>query len=76
MNENNLFKRNFVIDEIMTRSDTGFRIENESRIKYLLEKNEEIPEQVLDVAVACAEIFRDNGNRDNRNKARVRHCLS
>jgi hypothetical protein len=44
MNENNLFKRNFVIDEIMTKSDTGFRIQNESRIKYLLEKNEEIPE--------------------------------
>ena len=34
------------------------------------------PEQVLDVAVACAEIFRDNGNRDNRNKARVRHLLN
>ncbi|MFW2582307.1 nitrite/sulfite reductase, partial [Aliarcobacter butzleri] len=33
------------------------------------------PEQVLDVAVACAEIFRDNGNRSNRNKARVRHLL-
>lgn len=44
MNENNLFKRNFVIDEIITKSDTGFRIQNESRIKYLLEKNEEIPE--------------------------------
>ena len=26
------------------------------------------PEQVQDVAVACAEIFRDNGNRENRNK--------
>lgn len=34
------------------------------------------PEQVQDVAVACAEIFRDNGNRDNRNKARVRHLLN
>ena len=34
------------------------------------------PEQVRDVAVACAEIFRDNGNRDNRNKARVRHLLN
>lgn len=33
-------------------------------------------EQVLDVAVACAEIFRDNGNRSNRNKARVRHLLN
>ena len=28
------------------------------------------------LAVACAEIFRDNGNRDNRNKARVRHLLN
>ena len=34
------------------------------------------PEQVREVAVACAEIFRDNGNRDNRNKARVRHLLN
>ena len=34
------------------------------------------PEQVQDVAVACAEIFRDNGNRENRNKARVRHLLN
>ena len=34
------------------------------------------PEQVRDVAVACAEIFRDNGNRENRNKARVRHLLN
>lgn len=34
------------------------------------------PEQVQDVAVACAELFRDNGNRDNRNKARVRHLLN
>ncbi|MDX4038548.1 nitrite/sulfite reductase, partial [Aliarcobacter skirrowii] len=34
------------------------------------------PSQVLDVAVACAEIFRDHGNRDNRNKARVRHLLN
>ena len=32
--------------------------------------------QVKDVAVACAEIFRDNGNRANRNKARVRHLLN
>ncbi len=34
------------------------------------------PEQVLDVAVVCAEIFRDNGNRHNRNKARVRHLVN
>ena len=34
------------------------------------------PQQVQDVAVACAEIFRDNGNRENRNKARVRHLLN
>lgn len=33
-------------------------------------------DQVRDVAVACAEIFRDNGNRENRNKARVRHLLN
>lgn len=34
------------------------------------------PEQVRDVAVVCAEIFRDNGNRFNRNKARVRHLIN
>ncbi len=34
------------------------------------------PEQVKDVAVVCAEIFRDNGNRHNRNKARVRHLVN
>lgn len=34
------------------------------------------PNQVLDVAIASAEIFRDNGNRENRNKARVRHLLN
>ena len=33
-------------------------------------------EQVKDVAVVCAEIFRDNGNRANRNKARVRHLVN
>jgi len=34
------------------------------------------PEQVKDVSVACAEIFRDYGNRANRNKARVRHLVN
>jgi len=34
------------------------------------------PEQVKDIAVACAEIFRDYGNRANRNKARVRHLVN
>ena len=34
------------------------------------------PEQVKDVSVVCAEIFRDNGNRANRNKARVRHLVN
>ncbi|AXH10631.1 ferredoxin--nitrite reductase [Malaciobacter halophilus] len=33
-------------------------------------------EQIKDVAVAVAEIFRDNGNRHNRNKARVRHLIN
>jgi len=32
--------------------------------------------QVKDIAIACAKIFRDNGNRYNRNKARVRHLLN
>ena len=34
------------------------------------------PDQVKDVAVVCAEIFRDHGNRANRNKARVRHLVN
>lgn len=34
------------------------------------------PEQVKDVTIACAEIFRDNGNRQNRNKARLRHLVN
>ena len=34
------------------------------------------PEQVIEVAVVCAEIFRDYGNRGNRNKARVRHLIN
>jgi sulfite reductase (ferredoxin) len=33
-------------------------------------------EQIKDVAVVCAEIFRDHGNRNNRNKARVRHLVN
>ena len=33
------------------------------------------PEQVKDVAVGGAELFRDFGNRENRSKARVRHLL-
>ncbi|QKJ24198.1 nitrite/sulfite reductase [Poseidonibacter lekithochrous] len=34
------------------------------------------PGQVTEVAVVCAEIFRDHGNRANRNKARVRHLVN
>ena len=34
------------------------------------------PSQVKDVSIACAEIFRDYGNRANRNKARVRHLVN
>ncbi len=33
------------------------------------------PNQVKEVAVVCAELFRDFGNRQNRSKARVRHLL-
>jgi len=33
------------------------------------------PEQIKEVAIAGAELFRDFGNRDNRSKARVRHLL-
>ena len=33
------------------------------------------PEQVKDVSIVCAEIFREFGNRDNRSKARVRNLV-
>jgi len=33
------------------------------------------PEQIKDVAIKCCELFRDFGNRENRNKARVRHLI-
>ena len=34
------------------------------------------PSQVQDVAIACAQIFREFGNRANRGKARVRHLVN
>jgi sulfite reductase (ferredoxin) len=34
------------------------------------------PEQIKDVAVKCADIFRDLGNRENRAKARVRDMVA
>ena len=33
-------------------------------------------DQVKDVAVKCSEIFKDHGNRQSRNKARVRHLVN
>ncbi|OCL84476.1 nitrite/sulfite reductase [Arcobacter porcinus] len=33
-------------------------------------------EQVRDVAVVVAKIFREHGNRESRNKARIRHLLN
>ncbi len=32
--------------------------------------------QVKDVSVKCSEIFKDHGNRQSRNKARVRHLVN
>lgn len=34
------------------------------------------PEQIKDVCIKIAEIFREHGNRENRGKARVRHLLN
>src|SRR5574344_1477006 len=76
--------------EIQDAAFTAFKTENGEVLFDLtigggLSKSKQIatrankyvkPDQVLDVAVACAEICRDNGNRDNRNKARVRHLLN
>ncbi|MGM0520052.1 MAG: nitrite/sulfite reductase [Campylobacterota bacterium] len=76
--------------EIQDVAFTAFKNENDEVLFDLtlaggLSKSKQIayranryvkPKQVKDVAVVCAEIFRDNGNRHNRNKARVRHLVN
>lgn len=49
-----------------------------SRSKAIAQRAERkvTPDQVLDVVKRCGELFRENGNRDNRNKARIRHLLA
>lgn len=82
--------RHTAAHEIQDVAFTAFKTENDEVLFDLtlgggLSKSKQIayranryvkPEQVRDVAVVCAEIFRDNGNRHNRNKARVRHLVN
>ena len=82
--------RHTAAHEIQDVAFTAFKSENDEVLFDLtlaggLSKSKQIayranryvkPEQVKDVAVVCAEIFRDHGNRANRNKARVRHLVN
>jgi len=82
--------RHAAAHEIQDVAFTAFKAENDEVLFDLtlaggLSKSKQIayranryvkPDQVRDVAVVCAEIFRDHGNRANRNKARVRHLVN
>lgn len=82
--------RHTAAHEIQDVAFTAFKGENDEVLFDLtlaggLSKSKQIayranryvkPEQVREVAVVCAEIFRDHGNRANRNKARVRHLVN
>ncbi|MGB5791770.1 nitrite/sulfite reductase [Poseidonibacter sp.] len=82
--------RHTAAHEIQDVAFTAFKNENDEVLFDLtlaggLSKSKQIAyranryvkaEQVKDVAVVCAEIFRDHGNRANRNKARVRHLVN
>ena len=62
-------------DEVLFDLTVGGGLSKSKQIAY--RANRYVKEsQVKDVTVACAEIFRDNGNRANRNKARVRHLIN
>ena len=75
--------------EIQDVSFTAFKKDNEVLFDLCLagglSKSKQIayrankyvkPSQVQDVAIACAQIFREFGNRANRAKARVRHLVN
>ena len=76
--------------EVQDVAFTAFKAENDEVLFDLtlaggLSKSKQIalrankyvkPTQVREVVVVCAEIFRDHGNRANRNKARVRHLVN
>ncbi len=82
--------RHTAAHEIQDVAFTAFKTENDEVLFDLtlaggLSKSKQIAyranryvkaEQVREVAVVCAEIFRDHGNRANRNKARVRHLVN
>lgn len=62
-------------DEILYDLSLGGGLSKSKQIAYRASRYVR-EEQAQDVIVACAEIFRDNGNRDSRSKARVRHLIN
>lgn len=62
-------------DEILFDLTLGGGLSKSKQIAYRANRYV-TQEQAQDVIVACAEIFRDNGNRDSRTKARVRHLIN
>ncbi len=61
--------------EVLFDLTVGGGLSKSKQIAYRAKKYVKI-DQVKDVAVVCSEIFRDHGNRQSRNKARVRHLVN
>ena len=62
-------------DEVLYDLSLGGGLSKSKQIAYRANRYLR-EEQAQDVIVACAQIFRDNGNRANRGKARVRHLVN
>ncbi|AXX88096.1 ferredoxin-nitrite reductase [Malaciobacter marinus] len=62
-------------DEILFDLTIGGGLSKSKQIAYRANRYVK-EEQIKDVSIAVAEIFRDNGNRHNRNKARIRHLIN
>ena len=66
------FKHN---DKILYDLSLGGGLSKSKQIAYRASRYV-TQEQAQDVVVACAQLFRDNGNRASRGKARVRHLIN
>lgn len=62
-------------DEVLYDLTVGGGLSKSKQIAYRASRYV-TEEQAQDVIVACAEIFRENGNRASRSKARVRHLVN
>jgi len=62
-------------DEVLFDLTVAGGLSKSKQIAYRTNRYVKI-DQVKDVTVVCAEIFREYGNRANRNKARVRHLVN